>query len=156
MKEKQEFLVSEILKISEQVFNIIKPQIPLEYLSSDITIAQLRLMMVLYTDGPSRMSAIASQLEVALPSVTGIMDNLVKKKLALRRTDELDRRVVICCLTPEGEEMLNRLWMMGRNEMEKLLDGLDEKQLEKSAEVARFLLANVEANHTRAGEVAND
>lgn len=156
MKEQQENLISEILKTSEQVFNIIKPQIPLEYLSSDITIAQLRVLIVLYTDGPSKMSSIAAQLEVALSSVTGIVDNLVKKNLAIRRADTQDRRVVFCCLTPEGKELLNSLWMMGRTEMKKLLDGLSEEDLEKSAEVARILLANAKINTTNYPEAKND
>ncbi|MDD3265509.1 MAG: MarR family transcriptional regulator [Dehalococcoidales bacterium] len=153
MEKQQENLVNEILKTSEELFNIIKPRIPLEYLSSDVTIAQLRVMLVLYTDGHSKMSGIAGQLGVALPTVTGIMDNLVKKKLAYRRTDDSDRRVVICCLTDKGEEMLNGLWMMGRTEMKKLLDGLGEEELKKSAEVARLLLANVTRTQIDSPEV---
>lgn len=143
MDGKRRLLVAEILKNSEAIFNIIKPHIPLECLSSDITIAQLRVMMIMYTDGPSKMSAIAGQLEVSLPSVTGIMDNLVKKNLATRETDESDRRVVICSLTADGEKLLGSLWTMGQGGMGKLLEGLGDEQLEKSAEVAGFLLDNI-------------
>ena len=156
MTDQRALLVDEILKTSEKLFNIIKPRIPLEYLSSDITIAQLRVMMVLYTDGPSKMSAIANQLEVALSSVTGIVDNLVKKDLVIRQADSLDRRLVICCLTSAGEELLNRLWMMGRTEMEKLLEGLSEEQLEKSVDVARILLANATTGNLNNPEVTID
>jgi len=155
LEETRSALVNRILNTSSEIFKLIKPRIPFEYLSSDITVAQLRLLILLYCDGPSTMKAVATQLNVAMPSATGIMDNLVKKQLAGRSIDCEDRRRVICRLTPAGAELINRLWVMGEEQMQRLLYGLTEEELEKSVEVAGLLLRNISGNHHET-EAAND
>ena len=134
---------SGIMKIAEAIYNHLSPRIPTEWLSSDLTVAQLRLLLVLQAAGPSRMSDIASILEVALPTVTGIVDKLTKKGLALRRADPGDRRSVIVSLSAAGQELINSLWISGRLQMERLLHGLTPEQMDKVAEVAEILLDNV-------------
>jgi DNA-binding MarR family transcriptional regulator len=143
MPPKREELVRCILKLSEDIYNELKPSIPADWLSSDLTVAQLRVMLALQDSGPSRMSSIASMLNIALPTATGIVDNLVRKGLAVREADSQDRRLVICKLSTVGQKLINKLWSSGQFQMENLLDGLTLEQLEKAAEVARMLFDNV-------------
>ena len=143
MLSSEEALVRRILKLSEGIFNAMPANIPDEWLTSDLTLAQLRVLLVLHFGGPSRMSAIASVLDIALPTATGIIDNLVKKNLVVREADSQDRRLVICRLSDEGQNLINRLWLSGQFHMKHLLDGLTAEQLEKTAEVARILFDNV-------------
>ena len=138
-----ESLVRHILKLAEDIYRAVKLSIPPEWLTSDLTVAQLRILLVLYTEGPSRMSSIASSLGIAVSTATGIVDNLVRKGLVMRGTDSEDRRLVICSLSPGGQETINRLWALGRFQMERLLEGLSLDQLKTAAEVAEFLLSNV-------------
>jgi DNA-binding MarR family transcriptional regulator len=146
MKQNEEVLVQHILETSGKIYGALNPTIRLDLLSSDITVAQLRVLLVLLTDGPSRMSAIASVLDVALSTATGIVDNLVKKELVVRETDPNDRRLVICRLSPAGQELIGGLWRSGEFQMERLLNGLTLEQLKKAAEVAKILLENVSRN----------
>jgi DNA-binding MarR family transcriptional regulator len=139
----REETVRQILKLSEDIYNSVPLNIPSEWLESDLSVAQLRILLVLQSKGPSRMSSIASVIGVALPTATGVVDNLVKKGLAIRENDPQDRRLVICKLSPQGQELINKLWMSGRFQMENLLDGLTLEQLEKAHEVARILYENV-------------
>ena len=143
MTLEREELVQQILKLSEDIYNSIPLDIPPEWLESDLSVAQLRVLLVLQSHGPSRMSFIASVIGVTLPTVTGIVDNLVKKKLAIRENAPQDRRLVICKLSSQGQDFINKLWMSGRFQMENLLDGLTMEQLEKGYEVARILYENV-------------
>ena len=143
MQRNKEALVQQILKLSADIYNVLTPNIPAEWLSSDITVAQLRVLLVIYSAGPSRMSSIASELDVALSTATGVVDHLVKKGLVVREADPQDRRLVICRLSPTGQELINRLWTSGQFQMERLLDGLTLEQLEKAAEVAQMLFDNV-------------
>jgi DNA-binding MarR family transcriptional regulator len=143
MTQNREALVQRILKLSEDIVRAIPIAVPAEWLTSDITVAQLRVLLVLQVQGPSRMSSIASALEIALPTATGIVDNLVRKDLVAREADPQDRRLVICRLSPEGQRLINRLWLSGQFQMEKLLEGLTIEQLEKAADVARILFNNV-------------
>jgi DNA-binding MarR family transcriptional regulator len=139
-------LVGRILKTAEAIFQGVRPIIPSEWLTSDITVAQLRVLLVLYTQGPSRMSAIASLVGVAISTTTSIVDNLVKKGLVVRSDVPEDRRLVICSLSPEGQALINRLWMLSRGQIENLLHGLTLEQLGKTAEVLGFILSNANKN----------
>jgi DNA-binding MarR family transcriptional regulator len=143
-----ETLVRYILKLSEDIYRLVMPGVPAEWLTSDLTFAQLRVLLVLYTEGPSRMSSIASSLGIAVSTATGIVDKMVRKGLVVRGADPEDRRLVICTLSSRGQETINRLWALGRFQIEKLLQGLSLEQLKKAAEVADFLLANVASKST--------
>ena len=146
MKQNEENLVRHILETGTRIYSALNPAIRLEMLSSDITVAQLRTLLILLTDGASRMSHIASVLDVALSTATGIVDNLVRKELVVRETDPHDRRLVICKLSPGGQKLIGGLWRSGESQMERLLDGLTQEQLEKADEVAEMLLDNVSRN----------
>ncbi len=141
-------LIKRILKLAEEIFREIKPIIPSEWLTSDVTVAQLRVLLVLYAQGSSRMSSIASRIGIAISTATSIVDNLVKKSLVVRSDVPEDRRLVICTLSPEGKKLINRLWMLGRVQIEKLLQGLTLEQLKKAAEVAGFILSSAQSNST--------
>ncbi|MDD5288250.1 MAG: MarR family transcriptional regulator [Dehalococcoidales bacterium] len=135
-------LVSHILQLSNDIFRVIKLSIPSEWLSSDMTVAQLRVLLLLHTEGSIRMSSIASFLDVAVSTATGILDNLVKKELVIRSAATEDRRLVICEISPQGQQIINRIWTLGQNKMEQLLRGLSLEELQKADEVAEILLHN--------------
>ncbi len=136
-------LIHHILKLGEDIYRTIKLSVPPEWLTSDMTVAQLRFLLLLYSEGPSQMSSIASSLRIAVSTATGIVDNLVKKGLVTRGADPEDRRLVICTLSTQGRQTINRMWTLGRSQMNRLLHGLSIEQLKKVNEVAEFLLANV-------------
>lgn len=152
VQQNKDSLVRHILQLAEDIYNVLTPNIPAEWLSSDLTVAQLRVLLVLHADGPSRMSAISSALDIALSTATGIVDNMVKKGLVTRETDPQDRRLVICKLSAAGQEIISRLWTSGQFQMEKLLDSLTLKQLGKAADVAEMLLDNVTKKNNTTGE----
>jgi DNA-binding MarR family transcriptional regulator len=151
MKQDSRTIIQHILKLAGDIFRVVKPSVPPEWLTSDLTVAQLRVLLVLYTEGPSRMSSIASSLGIAVSTATGIMDNLVRKGLVVRGADPEDRRLVICRLSSQGQETINRLWTLGQFQIEKLLQGLSLGQLKKADEVAELLLANVTSKGTSPG-----
>jgi DNA-binding MarR family transcriptional regulator len=138
-----EKLVRHILKLSEDIFRSIRLVIPPEWLASDMTVAQLRVLLLLYSEGPNRMGSIASAIGTTLSTTTGTVDILVKKGLVVRGDDPEDRRLVICELSPQGQEIINLMWVLGQQQMEKLLQGLSLEELKKSDEVAEILLRNV-------------
>jgi DNA-binding MarR family transcriptional regulator len=101
------------------------------------------------------MSSIAGTLGIAVSTATGIIDNLVKKELVTRSADAEDRRVVICGLSPKGQEVINSIWIYGQLQMKNLLDGLSPEQLEKAKEVADMLLVNAKT-HTNSTDAVNE
>ena len=144
-------LTQHILGLSDKIYRSLEPGIPHEgmsrWLTSDLTVAQLRVMLLLHTEAPLRMSAIATHLGIALSTATGVLDKLVAKKMVVREADAEDRRLVICRLSAEGQKIMGGLWDVGRSQIKRLLQGLSEEQLGHAAQMVEFLYANLEKNN---------
>ena len=101
-----------------------------EWEGLDMTIPQIRTLVLLERMGPLRMGNIAIYLGRALSATTTVMDRLVEKGLVDRVADPSDRRVVICQLSESGEQAITRFWRIGRERIQIVADLLDEEQLE--------------------------
>ena len=101
-----------------------------EWKGLDMTIPQIRTLVLLERMGPLRMGNIAIYLGRALSATTTVMDRLVEKGLVDRVADPSDRRVVICQLSESGEQAIKRFWRIGRERLQIVVDLLDEEQLE--------------------------
>ena len=101
-----------------------------EWEGLDMTIPQIRTLVLLERMGPLRMGNIAIYLGRALSATTTVMDRLVEKGLVDRVADPSDRRVVICQLSESGEQAITRFWRIGRERLQIVADLLDEEQLE--------------------------
>mgnify|MGYP001105425088 CR=1 FL=1 len=140
MNDNKEALVQQLLDIIEELFILLAPTLSLDKLASDVTVAQLRVLLGLGTLGPSSMSAVASAVGIVPSTATGIVDNLVAKGLVLREPDQDDRRRVICRLSPEGEALINGVWTWGRAQIGSILERLTLDQLRSSCEGGQMLL----------------
>jgi DNA-binding MarR family transcriptional regulator len=143
MPEERDLLVKRILELSDQIFNILMPELPQQWLSADVTLVQLRLLFILNSSGPKRMSELASAMDAAMSTTTGIVDNLVKKGMVLREADPQDRRVVVCRLSEKGEELAGGLWRWGQHQVERMLQTLGVDQLKLAVGTTQFLLDNI-------------
>jgi DNA-binding MarR family transcriptional regulator len=76
---------------------------------AQVTMQQLRVMTILYHEGPTRVSDLARRLGVSTPTITGILDRLVKQRITYRMNDPRDRRVVLNNLTHDGRDLVERL-----------------------------------------------
>ena len=101
-----------------------------EWEGLDMTIPQIRTLVLLERMGPLRMGNIAIYLGRALSATTTVMDRLVEKGLVDRVADPSDRRVVICQLSESGEQAIKRFWRIGWERLQIVADLLDEEQLE--------------------------
>jgi Transcriptional regulators len=147
-------LTRRLLGLSDKIYRSLEPGIPHErlsmWLSSDLTVAQLRVLLLLHIEGPMRMSAVATHLGIAVSTATGFVDKLVAKDMLVREDDPEDRRLVICKLTEKGSKLSSALWDFGRAQIERLLNGLTEEQLRQAVHVVEFLYAHLASNN-RAG-----
>ena len=143
MLQERNALVKQILALSDQIFNTLIPELPQQWLSADVTLVQLRLLFVLNSTGPKRMSDLASAMDAAMSTTTGIVDNLVKKEMVAREADPQDRRVVVCRLTKKGEELAGGLWRWGQSQVEGMLQTLTLDQLKLAVGSTQFLMDNI-------------
>lgn len=79
------------------------------WLEVDLSMAQVRTLMVLSCEGRSTIGQLAERLSVSLPTASHLVDRLVHAGLAERAEDPSDRRRMRVCLTPRGEDLAGRL-----------------------------------------------
>lgn len=146
MKEREES-AERILKRAEDIFTALGPLYSFEeFNKNNITIPQLRLLLLLKTRGTLKVGVIAEGLNVSMPTVTGIVDNLVKKGYVNREFDSGDRRSVLCELSEQGSAVMNQLWTMSREQIKQIIKGLTAEKLKKVEEVTEILLDNILIN----------
>ena len=138
MNEKSE-MIDRILGQVEGVFRELLPRAHQELLDLDLTTPQLKVVLLVYLNGPARMSELASALGVSLATTTGIIDRLVDRDIVERENSREDRRVVVCRLSAKGQELTDRLYTSGRERARQLLLGLDEDKLSKLDEALASL-----------------
>lgn len=92
---------------------------------SGLTMQQLRVLLVLGTEGPLPQGELAHALGVGLATVTGLVDRLVGRGLVDRTEDAQDRRVRRAALAPEGAAMLDRIASAGQERRTRLLERID-------------------------------
>ena len=89
---------------------------------------QLEMMKHVDESHGLTMKDMASFLCIKAPSVTYLMEDLVKQGYAKRVHDEVDRRVVKIVLTPKGKKTLDTSYPNRADSLRKVLGKLDEKE----------------------------
>ena len=79
------------------------------WMELDLTIAQLRTLLVLAEEGPLVIGHIAQRMGIGLSTGGHLVDRLVQAGLAERAEDVEDRRRTLARLTPKGEDLYARL-----------------------------------------------
>lgn len=133
-------LVESILITSDKLFRKLLPTVPKELLSLDVTMPQLKIMLMLFIHGPMRMSDIASEMDVTLPTATSFIDRLAEKNYVVRESQPNDRRVVLCRLAEAGQKTVDGIWESGRKNTGKLLEELDVRKLQMLIEALQSML----------------
>ena len=128
-KQNKEDLIEDILQLTDKLFRQLLPTLPMEWIHLDLTMSQLKVFVLLFITGHSRMSDIASELGVSLATATGVVDRLVERNLLIRNGDPDDRRVVLCQLSDEGEKLIRDLWQLSQKQAGDLMSALDTPQL---------------------------
>lgn len=129
MEQDKHRLIQDILDLAENLYDMATPNLPKEWLTLNLTMPQVRILLLLHREGPSRMSDLASISGIALSTATSTVDHLVEEGLVVRESDPRDRRLVICRLSSKGQELANELWKLGRFQIERLLELLTDDQL---------------------------
>jgi DNA-binding MarR family transcriptional regulator len=114
--------------------------IPAAWSETPITMQQLRVMTIIYQDGPTRVSDLAKRLGVSTPTVTGILDRLVRHHVTYRMSDPRDRRVVLNDLTSEGRRIVERMLPGGDDRTTHALARLSGDERVALSESLRMLL----------------
>lgn len=102
------------------------------------------------------MREIADNLNVAVSTVTGLVDKLEEKKLVKRERSDADRRIINIVLTAKGQEIyqfqLEEFMRLCRG----MLLGMSEKEQDMYIELSKKIAANARENFSGNGNGSNN
>jgi DNA-binding MarR family transcriptional regulator len=75
----------------------------------DLTYNQYKTLLSLSDAGPCTLNALSKDLDVATSSASQMVDRLVTMGLVQRKQAHGDRRSVVLKISPEGEELLDKV-----------------------------------------------
>jgi len=91
-----------------------------ELCQNKLTLSQFLLLGLLHKEKECKMSHLADFMQVSLPTITGVVDRLVRQGLVLRLSDPNDRRLVKIKLTPQGQSLLQKIFQQRRKTIKEL------------------------------------
>jgi DNA-binding MarR family transcriptional regulator len=75
----------------------------------ELSLSQLKLLMILDRDGERTLKDLAEALVLSLPAASRAVDGLVKRKMVVRREDVDDRRQKRVAISAKGSGVIGRL-----------------------------------------------
>lgn len=134
----------QVVALTERMLLSLRPHIYEESRLMELTLPQLRTLILLYAQGPLRMSNISCQLSVGMPAITSLVSKLEEKRLVVREHNTEDRRVVFCSATEQGKAEIERFWHVGREQINRITYSLSEAEVKLITQAMRIFLRAAE------------
>ena len=96
---------------------------------SNLSIPQFRSLGFVQRNPDASLSDLADHLGLTLPSVSKLVDGLVKKGLISRQESTTDRRRLTLVLTQSGESIINSARAIAQVNIAKILSNLSTEEL---------------------------
>ncbi len=97
----------------------------------------------LWIYGELETRRLAAEAGVAKSTLSSILNMLEGRKLVRRRTNELERRLVIVNLTASGAELISSLFPKFNAEETRIVARLGPKQIQAATDAIRLILATI-------------
>ena len=89
--------------------------------SDEVTLPQLRTLVVLSLQGPQTVSALAERLDVHASTMTRMCNRLVARGLVVRTPSAVDRREVVIELTAPGQGLVDEVMDKRRRDIDSVV-----------------------------------
>ena len=149
MADERDATIEAIVEAHRSIFRAIGISAPSVWMEIDLSMAQLKTLMMLYNSGALSIGEIAECLGIGQPTASHLVDRLVQTQLAQRTEDPLDRRRTLAQLSPGGEDLAERINQLRFGTLRRWLAQLDEATLAAFYEGSRALAMVAEKNTGR-------
>ncbi len=129
MPDMLETCAHDLMDTAPQIVQAIRVQMRLGR-GANLSIPQFRTLRFIQSHVDSTLSLLADHLGLTLPSVSKLVDGLVKQDLVSRQESTSDRRCLALLLTPAGEAIVNSARAGARVSLAKSLSRLSTEELE--------------------------
>ncbi len=97
---------------------------------ANISVPQFRTMRFIQRNPESSLTDLAEFLGLTLPSVSKLVDGLVKQELIQRKESTSDRRCLILLLTQTGEKIIDSARLSAQADLVNILEKLSGEELQ--------------------------
>jgi DNA-binding MarR family transcriptional regulator len=113
----------------------------------DLTIAQLDTMAYLYEHKKAKMSEMAKNAGVKMPTMTDMVNKLVNMGIVKREHDERDRRTVWVHITKNVEKMVFSHLKQRDEAVAGIMDVLTVEEKKHAAAILKKIVNSLERTH---------
>jgi MarR family transcriptional regulator, organic hydroperoxide resistance regulator len=128
VSQTREELEREALAQYRAIIRRFKASVGSVWMELDLTLPQLRTLLILAEEGPLVIGQVAQRMGVGLSTGGHLVDRLVQAGLAERTEDAVDRRRTLARLTPKGEDLYAQL-LSRAQQMQVLIQKLNMDDL---------------------------
>ena len=105
-----------------------------------LTHTQFFVLAAIHSQGKPAMRTLSDNLQVSMPTMSGIVERLVRGGYARRVTDTEDRRQVRVELTPQGRSIISQFQQAASRRWQDVLLALRQDEIELFGNVVTKLL----------------
>ncbi len=117
----------------------------------DVTPLQSLVLLEVAQKQPLGMQQLAQRMQLAVSTMTRVVDKLVKGGLIFRQEDRNDRRVVLCSLTKEGQKVAQQLENCYKDFFNKLATNIPPRDLDGFLVGLRVMVRQLQGCSTECG-----
>jgi DNA-binding MarR family transcriptional regulator len=129
MSEEREQFIRDASKLVFECLYDMQRTTMQDWQSLSISMAQIKVLMILSFKGSAAISKLAEELGVSHPTASQLVDRLVLAGHVERVESATDRRITLARLTEGGEQLAQRLWQGRMSHLRHCLAQLDEQDL---------------------------
>lgn len=114
---------------------------------ADFSLAQYRMLMLIYHDGPMTITALKNRLQIAQSTASEMADRLVHQGYLFREKNPQDRRVTLFKLTDRTHNIFQKHKTLMQNVYQKVLEPLtleEQRKLVNAFEIILRLMRRIE------------
>jgi DNA-binding MarR family transcriptional regulator len=114
-----------------------------EFLKTKISMPQFIVMEIVTHRGESKMTDLATALDVTTAAMTGIVDRLVRDGYLVRGHDPDDRRIVKVKLTSKGDKIVKSMVEARKKITIKLFGNISQEEREQYLKILTSVHSNL-------------
>lgn len=131
------------LKEMTQLVRKRKPGMPFDNTVKQLTLAQAEVLIYLCEHKKAKMSDIAKEANVKLPTMTEIVDKLVKNGFLKRERDDTDRRNVWITIADNIKNKTKKIIQSHDRYIEKILSALTMEEKKQAINIINKIINNL-------------
>lgn len=113
----------------------------------ELTHTQFFVMVAIHSQVRPAMSTLSDNMQVSMPTMTGIIERLVKGGYVKRVPHPEDRRQVLVELTPHGKGVIKEFQAAATKRWQQVLPALDAREVEAFQGIVTKLKNSLGKNH---------